>query len=122
MTGLLQHHPSEFRTGRYFAEYPTLPLTEAGRVFRFTEGTGNVSHESDVIAGLEYSANSKIVTTTYDCGWKEKAYVLIEGEIWRINSFTASRVGTQAVPIFKPTQKQFTLELVRVDNPVGVAI
>lgn len=120
MTSILQHHPSEFRTGRYFKEYPTLPLTEAGRVFRFTELTGNISRESDVIRGLEYSSNSKVITTTYDCKWKEKAYVLIEGEVWRINTFAIARVGTQAVPMFKPTQKQFTLDLIRVDNPTGV--
>ena len=121
MTGILQTHPSEFRTGRYFKEYPTLPLTEAGRVFRFCEAGANAFREY-AVQNLEYFSSRKTITTTYNCGWKEKAYVLIDDEIWRIDAFSSARVGTQAVSMLKSVQKQFTLELIRVENPVGVRL
>ena len=121
MLSLLQNHSGEYRTGAYFLGYPTLPLNEAGRVFRFKEISVSGTEE-DAITNLEYSAHKKTVSTTYGLPWKEKAYVLIGDTVWRIVAWSAEETDAHTVMPMKRVQRRYTIELMRVDNPSEVRL
>ena len=119
MYELLKQRHGEYRIGVLYREYPTLPVNEAGRVFRFYVTSGSQSEE-DAVSGLEYSSGRMTVHTCSDLRWREKQYVLIDGELWRINSFTSERIGAGAPTPLRVRQKKYTLELWRVDAPVRI--
>ena len=112
---LLQNHAGEYRTGAYFTKYPTLPLKEAGRVFRFKEKKTAGSKESALL-NLEYGARTRRILTSFDLSWQERAYVLIDNTVWRIEAWSCTEIGAQAVMPLKIRQRLFTLELSKVDN------
>ena len=121
MLFLLQNHGGEYRVGAYFLKYPSLPISEAGRIFRFKEEESAGSEQS-AVANLEYGARRKTIVTTSDLSWKEKAYVLIESTLWRIETWSSEDLGACAVSPIKVRQKRFRLELTGVDNVSEVSL
>ena len=121
MLFLLQNHAGEYRVGAYFLKYPSLPISEAGRIFRFKEEANGGSEESAIV-NLEYGARHKTIVTTTDLSWREKAYVLIESTLWRIETWSYEEIGACAVSPLKVRQKRFRLELTGVDNVSEVSL
>lgn len=118
--GIFTPHSAQYLTGRLFDKYPTLPLKEAGRAFRYRHGGGRGAIER-VGTGFEYGARQMTVTTPCALDWKEKKYVLADGELWRISSFSHRIIGTAAPSMLKSGNREYSLELVRVDNASEVS-
>ena len=121
MFNLLRNHSGEYHTGIYFLKYPTLPLNEAGRFFRFKEAhaSGGVA---EIGGDMEYSSVKKTVYTTYAFDWKERAYVLSDNTLWIINEWSVSEEAPKAPMPMKTAGKRFALELIRVDNVTGIRV
>ena len=119
MQSILIPHSSEYLTARLFDTYPHLPQTEEGRVFRYRHEGLRGSCER-LGGGFEYGARQMTVTTPYRLDWKEKKYVMAQGALWRISSFSERRSGFGAPSMLRGGRRLYTLELVRVDNALEV--
>ena len=119
MYGLLSAHSEEYRIGVLYREYPTLPVTEAGRVFRYTDISGT-SAAAYIGFGVECGTLRRVIRTARELDWRERQYVLMDGDLWRIEEWRSERIGTGAPSMLRTGRVRFTISLMRVDNPTGL--
>lgn len=104
---------------RYFKQEPSLPLTEAGELFKYREAPRWESMDN-VITNLKGINSQKNIETTSPIQFAPDAYIAIGDDLWRINTVTVTPRSVMAAGISRRTPSTTTLQLQLVTNPVGV--
>lgn len=104
---------------RYFKQEPSLPLTEAGELFKYREAPRWESMDN-VITNLKGINSQKNIETTSPIKFAPDAYIAIGDDLWRINTVTVTPQSVMAAGISRRTPTTTTLQLQLVSNPVGV--
>lgn len=104
---------------RYFKQEPSLPLTEAGELFKYREAPRWETMDN-VITNLKGINSQKNIETTSPIKFAPDAYIAIGDDLWRINTVTVTPRSVMAAGISRRTPTTTTLQLQLVSNPVGV--
>lgn len=105
-------------TGMYFMDEPALPVTEPGELFRFRDAPRQDSVDN-VITNLKGRTATRTIETTAPVAFRPDGYVVIQDELWRINTVTKTPRVTMAAFVRRPDVVQ-VLTLQQVVNPIGL--
>lgn len=118
MYDFLRQKAREPFQARYFKQEPSLPLTEAGELFKYREAPRWESMDN-VITNLKGINSQKNIETTSPIQFAPDAYIAIGDDLWRINTVTVTPRSVMAAGISRRTPSTTTLQLQLVTNPVG---
>lgn len=119
MYSFLQPHVGQHRWGRYYSTVPELPVTEAGRPFRFAFADAN-STMMDFVDNLELEDINVTITTTYDYDWSCDGAVLIDGDLYKIQDGISSNPVINQSTMSKAIKRRYTIMLKKISNPIGL--
>lgn len=121
MFGVVDHTNTQYNTGLYFPEYPSLPMQDGGTRFRYREQIKS-ARMSDVVAMLSNESTQKIIMTNYRLDFKVEGYVLLGSVLYRIMDVSSVAVSPQTARFIKRPMIEQTLTLNRVSNALGLEI
>lgn len=120
----LAQKDDEFMTGYYYERRPTDASVER-KVFRYSR-LDPYSRVFDTALGqMRLDRETYSLKTRTDCGWKIKGYISTQdGRFFQIVDFledTQPKDSEEVLRLFKRApQREFTIRLVAVENPMGV--
>jgi hypothetical protein len=120
MYGFLKASSAYPFRGLYLESEPTIPMTEQGKVFRYSRTDGGSDERANVVTNLEYRREQGVIRTTDALGWKPEAYVVLGDELWRIILISKRYIETPRAAMIRRPPVEYTLTLDKVNNPVGL--
>ena len=121
MYEFLKQHPGEVHTGVYYKSAPSIPMTETGKVFRYSEPDSASDENADVVANLEYRREQKTISTTFGYDWEPDTFVLLGNEVYRILMIRKRTKETPQVAMIRKPPVEYLLTLDKCGNPVGLS-
>lgn len=121
MFGIVDHSSTQYSTGRYYKEYPTLEMLDDGERFKYREQAKS-SNMKDVVAMLSNLSTQKTIITNYRTDFRVEGYVLLGDTLYRIMDIAYNITTPQTARIIKRPREELTLILNRVSNALELEI
>lgn len=115
MFGIVQPQAQYPLTALYFENYPDLPLTDDGKMFRCKVLNGTEQKEL-VISNLEYARRSTMLETNANIRFKAESFVLLSDKLYKIEAVQSEELNPYASALSFYAPKRITLTLNMVDN------
>lgn len=120
MYDFMRPKSDEVFTGVFYEEAPKIPLTERGKVFKYSRPSETSDENANVVTNLEYRREQTVIRTTAQHRWKPETYVVLGDELWRITRIAKRNIETLQGAMIRKPLVEYTLTLDKCNNPVGV--
>lgn len=121
MFGIVDHASTQYSTGLYYKEYPSIETLDEGERFKYREQAKSSSMK-DVVAMLSNLSTQKTIVTNYRTDFRVEGYVLLGDTLYRIMDIAYNITTPQTARIIKRPREERTLILNRVSNALELEI
>lgn len=124
MAGLFEPRGTQFYTGMYYPQRPTLQNREKGEKFNYEKVSDETANYSQPIRNLVTKQKRLSISTTAPIKWKVGGYVLTQsGQMWVIESWGEDEpINPQVAYFLRRNLESAMINLVEVDNPLGLTV
>lgn len=119
MYGWQKPKNGQYNHGRWFREAPTLPATSGGEPFRF-EWLARDNRDEEHTMNLAHNKTSGGIKTVSSLPFRAETFVLLDGDLYKINAIASEPVRKQARSVVRSNQYVHTMTITKINNPTQI--
>ena len=116
MYGWQRPRAGQYNHGLWFPSFPDLPATSGGEPFCF-EWLAMDNRDEEHTMNLAHNKTSGGIKTVSDLPFKAETFVVLDGEVYKINAIASEPIRKQSRSVVRCMQYAHTMTITKVDNP-----